>query len=62
MDFSDQQPKVPRMDPPIARQRPKKSGRVKGDARSLKRKREVDDHEKLQTAVAELVIAIQCIR
>jgi hypothetical protein len=50
------------MDPPIASQRPKKSGRVKGDARSLKRKREIDDYEKLQTAVAELVIAIQCIR
>ena len=33
----------------------KPSGQPKGDARSLKRKRDVDDVEKLQKSVSELV-------
>src|SRR6266487_709057 len=43
------------MPPPAVGRKSKPSGRQKSDAKSLKRKREVDDHEKLQKAVQELV-------
>lgn len=43
------------MPTPAVGRKSKPSGRHKSDAKSLKRKREVDDHEKLQKAVEELV-------
>lgn len=43
------------MAPPAAGRKFKQSRRPKNDARSLKRKRDVNDHEQLQKAVAELV-------
>jgi hypothetical protein len=39
---------------PIGR-KSKPNGRPKGDARSLKRKRDIDDVDKLQKSVSELV-------
>jgi len=43
------------MAPQVVGRKSKLSGRGKNDARSLKRKRDVDDLEKLQKAVEELV-------
>jgi hypothetical protein len=45
------------MAPPTA-QRKSASGKFKSDARSLKRKRDVVDHEKLQKQVDELVSCV----
>ncbi|EHL01603.1 putative ATP-dependent RNA helicase dbp4 [Glarea lozoyensis 74030] len=42
------------MAPPTARHKPNAPGKFKSDARSLKRKRDVVDHEKLQNLVDEL--------
>ncbi|EPE24320.1 P-loop containing nucleoside triphosphate hydrolase [Glarea lozoyensis ATCC 20868] len=44
------------MAPPTARHKPNAPGKFKSDARSLKRKRDVVDHEKLQNLVDELDI------
>jgi len=45
-----------KMAPAASGQKPKSFGKSKSDPRSLKRKRDVDNHEKLQKAVADLVI------
>jgi ATP-dependent RNA helicase DDX10/DBP4 len=43
------------MAPPAEGRKSKPKGRPKNDTRSLKRKRDIEDHEKLQKAVEELV-------
>ncbi|TAQ85129.1 hypothetical protein B7494_g6560 [Chlorociboria aeruginascens] len=42
------------MSPPAVGRKSKHAGKIKGDAKSLKRKRDVEDHEKLQKAVENL--------
>jgi ATP-dependent RNA helicase DDX10/DBP4 len=46
------------MPPHTAGRRHKPAGRPKANIKSLKRKRDVDDHEKLEKAVEELVNSI----
>jgi ATP-dependent RNA helicase DDX10/DBP4 len=43
------------MAPPTVGRKPKLSGRAKVNMKSLKRKRDIEDHEKLEKAVEELV-------
>jgi ATP-dependent RNA helicase DDX10/DBP4 len=43
------------MAPASVGRRPKSSGRPKGNIKSLKRKRDIEDYETLQKAVEELV-------
>jgi hypothetical protein len=47
------------MAPPTVGRRHKPAGRSKTNIKSLKRKRDVDDHEKLEKSVAELVCTMQ---
>lgn len=46
-----------KMAPPNARKTAGKFAKPKNDARSLKRKRVVDDHERLEKEIKELVLA-----
>lgn len=46
------------MAPPAVGRKSKNTNKGKNDARTLKRKRDVEDHEKLQKSVDELVSAI----
>lgn len=45
------------MAPPTNGRKFKNTNKVKNDAKSLKRKRDIEDHEKLQKAIDELVSA-----
>lgn len=45
------------MAPPTNGRKFKNTNKVKNDAKTLKRKRDIEDHEKLQKAIDELVSA-----